>query len=565
MKHMKKLLLSTLLTSAVTTQMFATADIQIVHNAADPAAAEVDVYLGAALILDDFAFRTATEFLTVPSGIEITVSVAPSTSTSVADAIASFSYTLEDGQRYIAVANGVLDPTMFAANPEGAATAFNILVKADVMEAAGAPGNVDFFVLHGATDAPAVNVFARGVAQLVTGAEYTNFTDYISVPAGSYIVDITPAGAVIPVVAAFTADLSGLGGGTAAVMASGFLNPAANQDGPAFALIAVLNDGTVITLPAAPTATLQVIHNSADPAATEVDVYIAGVKTVDNFAFRTATPALNIPSGVPVSIGIAPGTSMDAGDIIATFDITFDDNETYVALANGVLDPGMFAVNPDGNSTAFTLFSAADIRLTANDPTKVEFIAVHGATDAPTVDVRVGGTELVNDAAYGDITGYVAVDPAVYTLDVTTPDGAVTVASYAADLSGLTGGTAVVFASGFLDPMANNDGEAFGLFAALTDGTVVPFNAITVDIENTPVLDGLSVYPNPASSSIQINNNNAAGFVTNIYSIDGRLMLNTFAAPGVNSVDISNLTSGLYTVVIADGAAVYTSKLSVIK
>lgn len=562
---MKKLLLSTLLTGAVTTQMFATADIQIVHNAADPAAAEVDVYLGAALILDDFAFRTATEFLTVPSGIEITVSVAPSTSTSVADAIASFSYTLEDGQRYIAVANGVLNPALFAANPEGAATAFNILVKADVMEAAGTPGNVDFFVLHGATDAPAVNVFARGVAQLVTGAEYTNFTDYISVPAGSYIVDITPAGAVIPVVAAFTADLSGLGGGTAAVMASGFLNPAANQDGPAFALIAVLNDGTVITLPAAPTATLQVIHNSADPAAVEVDVYIAGVKTVDNFAFRTATPALNIPSGVPVSIGIAPGTSMDAGDIIATFDITFDDNETYVALANGVLDPGMFAVNPDGNSTAFTLFSAADIRLTANDPTKVEFIAVHGATDAPTVDVRVGGTELVNDAAYGDITGYVAVDPAVYTLDVTTPDGAVTVASYAADLSGLTGGTAVVFASGFLDPMANNDGEAFGLFAALTDGTVVPFNAITVDIENTPVLDGLSVYPNPASSSIQINNNNAAGFVTNIYSIDGRLMLNTFAAPGVNSVDISNLTSGLYTVVIADGAAVYTSKLSVIK
>lgn len=565
MKHMKKLLLSTLLTSAVTTQMFATADIQIVHNAADPAAAEVDVYLGAALILDDFAFRTATDFLTVPSGIEITVSVAPSTSTSVADAIASFSYTLEDGQRYIAVANGVLDPTMFAANPEGAATAFNILVKADVMEAAGTPGNVDFFVLHGATDAPAVNVFARGVAQLVTGAEYTNFTDYISVPSGSYIVDITPAGAVIPVVAAFTADLSGLGGGTAAVMASGFLNPAANQDGAAFALIAVLNDGTVITLPAAPTATLQVIHNSADPAAAEVDVYIAGVKTVDNFAFRTATPALNIPSGVPVSIGIAPGTSMDAGDIIATFDITFDDNETYVALANGVLDPGMFAVNPDGNSTAFTLFSAADIRLTANDPTKVEFIAVHGATDAPTVDVRVGGTELVNDAAYGDITGYVAVDPAVYTLDITTPDGAVTVASYAADLSGLTGGTAVVFASGFLDPMANNDGEAFGLFAALTDGTVVPFNAITVDIQNTPVLDGLSVYPNPASSSIQINNNNAAGFVTNIYSIDGRLMLNTFAAPGVNSVDISNLTSGLYTVVIADGAAVYTSKLSVIK
>lgn len=76
---MKKILLSTLLLGAVSSKMFASADIQIIHNAADPAAAEVDVYLGPTLILDDFAFRTATEFLSVPSGIELTVSVAPST------------------------------------------------------------------------------------------------------------------------------------------------------------------------------------------------------------------------------------------------------------------------------------------------------------------------------------------------------------------------------------------------------------------------------------------------------------------------------------------------------
>ena len=204
----KKFLLTGLLTFAIASQTFAGSKIQIIHNAADPAAAVVDVYLGPALIIDDFAFRTATAFLDVPSGVPLVVSIAPSTSTSVLDAIADFTYTLDDGEIYVAVANGVLNPATFAANPDGEATAFNILVTSGLSLTAGDPGNVDFVVLHGATDAPSVSVYARGVAQLIPSATYTDFTSYISVPAASYIVDVTPAGAVIPVVAAYTADLS---------------------------------------------------------------------------------------------------------------------------------------------------------------------------------------------------------------------------------------------------------------------------------------------------------------------------------------------------------------------
>ncbi len=561
----KNFVLSFTLLICVSAQAFAGAQIQIIHNSADPAAASVDVYLGPTLILDNFAFRTASPFLDVLSGIEIVVSIAPPTSTSVADAIASFNYTLTDGERYVAVANGVLDPTMFAANPDGEITAFNILVKSGLELAAALPTNVDFVVLHGSTDAPSVSVYARGVAQIVPTASYSDFTDYISVPAGSYIVDITPAGATIPVVAAYTADLSGLAGGTAVVLASGFFNPAANLGGPAFALLAVLADGTVINLPVAPTATLQVIHNSADPAAASVDIYVSGVKTVDNFAFRTATGTLSIPSGVPVSIGVAPGASMGVADVIANFDITFADNQKYVALANGVLDPMMFAVNPDGASTAFTLFSTDNIRAVASDPTKVEFIAVHGASDAPTVDVRVGATPLVDDASYGDITGYVAVDPGTYVLDVTTADGAVTVVSYTAALDALTGGTAVVFASGFLDPTANNDGPAFGLFAALTDGTVVAFETFTTSIEDASALEGLGVYPNPASDNITLTNNNSDTYIAAIYSLDGRKVVTTSVGSGNTLVDVSNLSAGIYTLLITDGTNNYSTKLSVVK
>ena len=43
--------------------------------------------------------------------------------------------------------------------------------------------NVDFFVLHGSTDAPTVDVLARRVATLVDNAAYGDITDYITVPA----------------------------------------------------------------------------------------------------------------------------------------------------------------------------------------------------------------------------------------------------------------------------------------------------------------------------------------------------------------------------------------------
>ena len=49
----KKFLLTGLLTFAIASQTFAGSKIQIIHNAADPAAAVVDVYLGPALIIDD--------------------------------------------------------------------------------------------------------------------------------------------------------------------------------------------------------------------------------------------------------------------------------------------------------------------------------------------------------------------------------------------------------------------------------------------------------------------------------------------------------------------------------
>ena len=108
------------------------------------------------------------------------------------------------------------------------------------------------------------------------------------------------------------------------------------------------------------TANVQVIHNSADPAAAVVDIYVQfnhdEVK-LDNVAFRTATPFLELPSGVPINIIISPAESQSSEEQIKSFpDIKLKHGEDYHVIANGVVSEEGFESNPDHKKTDFNLF-----------------------------------------------------------------------------------------------------------------------------------------------------------------------------------------------------------------
>lgn len=569
-KVFRSLVLSLLLATSGSVANAQTAELQVIHNCADPVADSVDVYVDGLIAIDNFAFRNATGFLTLPAGVDIHVGIAPKTSTSVSDTLVNYTINLASGQRYVAIASGVLNPGSFAANPDGRATGFNLLVRDNIRDAAASSGEVDFIVLHGATDAPTVDVIPQSSATaLVAGAAYTDITSYLTVPAAAYRLNITPAGDNSTIVASYNVDLSTLGGGAAVVFASGFLNPAANQNGPAFGLFAALPNGTVVEFSLNTNARVQVIHNAADPAAAVVDVYGNSDPLIPDFAFRTATPFIDVPAGVDITIGIAPGTSTSVNDTIPGLSTTVNltAGQTYVVIANGVTAPGSFAVNPDGRPINFGLFLKTTVRESATDGSNVDFFVLHGATDAPTVDVipQSSAAPLVDNAAYGDITDYLSVPASQYFLNITPgSDNSTIVASYNVDLSSLGGGSAVVFASGFLDPAANQNGEAFGIYAALANGTVVAFplntNARVQVIHNSadPAAAVVDVYGNSNPLIPDFAFRTATPFIDVPAGVDITIGIAPGTSTSVNDTipglsTTVNLTAGQSYVVIANG------------
>ena len=207
-----------------------TAQVQIVHNSPSPA---VDIYVDGTLAVENFTYRSSTALVDLP--LSTVVGIAPTGG----DVIAEFPFTLEQSVDYVVVASGILNDT---------STPFTLL--ASVLEQ-DAQDDESFAlkVLHGVTDAPAVDIYANG-GLLIENLAYSEFTEYLQVPAGDYTIDITAHGAE-EAVASFSAPLTGLGGGTGVLYASGFL--AGTDTDPAFALVLTTPSSYVVELPAAET------------------------------------------------------------------------------------------------------------------------------------------------------------------------------------------------------------------------------------------------------------------------------------------------------------------------
>ncbi|HEY1031809.1 MAG TPA: DUF4397 domain-containing protein [Flavipsychrobacter sp.] len=544
----QKILLTSFLSAAMISTYAQTARVQIIHNSPDAAAASVDIYLNGVKTLDNVPFRAATAFLDVPAGVPINVGIAPQNSTTVADTFYNLSTTLTAGAKYIAVANGIESSTGYSP-----AVPFRVSVYNMGREAATNAANTDVLVVHGSTDAPTVDV-RSGVNTLVDDIAFGNFAGYLELPTADYKIRVTTTTGATTV-QTYSAPLQtlNLDGEAIVVLASGFLTPANNSNGPAFGLyVALASGGSLIPLPTTDPealARVQAIHNCADAAADAVDVYLNGDKLLDNFAFRTATPFIDAPAKTALNIGIAPKNSTAVTDTLYNLNVTLDSAGNYILVANGIVSGSGYTPSPD-----FRLSPFAPARELGTNASNTDVLVMHGSTDAPTVDVRSGGNTLVNDISFGSYSSYLSLPTSNYTIDVTDASGSTVVKSYSAPLQtlGLQGQAITVLASGFLAPANNSNGPAFGLYAALaTGGALVPLPAVTSSVANIDGGTTFSVWPNPATDVLHIDGLKGSYNAT-IYDVTGK-MISAVNNSNNSDINISNIGNGVYFIRLENG------------
>lgn len=150
--------------------------IDVVH--ASPDAPAVDVYLDGAKALENLAFGSFSGWVAVPAG-EHTVQVVP-TGGEVSSAVIDATVTLEAGAAYQVAATGMV------------ASIGAQIYQVDLSELAS--GDSRIRVVHTSPDAPAVDVAVKGGDVLISNLAFPAASDYLTVPAGSYDLEVRPTG-----------------------------------------------------------------------------------------------------------------------------------------------------------------------------------------------------------------------------------------------------------------------------------------------------------------------------------------------------------------------------------
>lgn len=204
-----------------------TSRLRIVHNVANGPG--VDGYLDDKKVLKNFAYKSISDYLEIPSGAHIvTVKVADSDN-SVIDAQINFL----PGKAYTLVVHGDIKDLNSIAP---------LLLDDDL--SCPAPGKAHVRFIHAANSVPTVDVYA-GNSKVFSAVSYgsTGVPIYLPVPAGMVDISVTPAGSNQKVLGPLPLRLANSGVYT--IIASGLLG---DLESPLTALVSEDTKGSCIVL-----------------------------------------------------------------------------------------------------------------------------------------------------------------------------------------------------------------------------------------------------------------------------------------------------------------------------
>ncbi|MBU3699957.1 MAG: DUF4397 domain-containing protein [Candidatus Kapabacteria bacterium] len=493
------------------------AGVTFVHSSPEPSLRVIDLYVTQAGItskVDDITFQAASNLneVAIYGDIEVTFSIAPSSSVGISESVYEESFTPLADRGYMAVFTGVLKPSDYVVNPEKKPIEFDI-TPYEVPSENNDPNKTAVYFFHASTDLEAGDVWARGGTKAAAAniGYLGRSTTAAVLERKATTIDFTKAGDKTKVLASFSVDLSSLASNILVCVVSGFKSPGDNaKSTDTLALLNVLEDGRVVRSPllaGSQKCRVQVIHASADPAFSVVDLWLNGVKTFDNIAFRRASAFVDAPANTPLVIGLAPATSNAYKDTIATITLEpLRPQRTYSIVAVGVGDTSKFAKNPGGVFSGFQL-KVYDGALEKNATTKTGVRTLHAISDAPQVSFASAKTTYATKIGYTDMTpSYIETDPGTDTVWMSNTDDQ-RLKGYICDFRGASR-AAILVATGFMDPTKNGNGPGPAVILVDDNGNVNS-NIQAIDPNTTSVQEealiaaGMRLGPNPTSGAAE--------------------------------------------------------------
>jgi hypothetical protein len=401
----------------------AAAQVQVVHASAD--APDVDVAINGEVpdLLAGVPFAAASPFLELAPGTISAAVNALLADGSAVEVLAAPELTLESEVAYTVIVAG---STAALLGGDDAAQPLQLFLLTRPVVAGIDGARVQ--VLHGAPSAPQVDVYVTAPEAPLEGAATFAFGEVLdlgTVSAAEYRIRITPAASETVVFDSGAVALPD--GADLSIIAVDNTGAATPQASPVV-LLAVLGDGTVITLrdggEAAP-AGLTAVHNAADAPAVCViadDSATAEVERVELFAgvpFRGFGYLGAVPPGsYLVGLEVFDAETGCSGTTAVSF-------EEAVELAPGAEATGIVAGSL-GAGTLELLALADDLRPVA---TEARVRIVHGSAATGPVDIYViaPGADITGpeiEPAFADVsfrqsTGFVALPPGAYDVLVT--------------------------------------------------------------------------------------------------------------------------------------------------
>ncbi|MEM9990582.1 MAG: DUF4397 domain-containing protein [Bacteroidota bacterium] len=526
------------------------ARIQFIHNAPG---GNVDIYVDGNLYVNNLVFRTATPYVDVPAGT-LELQIAPGSSASAADAMEVKTIDLEGGETYVALLGSNDKDNM----------SYELHLTDQVSEYADTGNTIGVAFANGTPDAGALDFYWKefGFA-LFDDIAYGEFGAMVSLPTGSYEIDITSAYDNEEIFITNTFDFSWWRGRSMTFFTSGFAD---DEDDPMKTYVALSTGGTFL-LESLSTgneenkAFVQFIHNAARE---NVDIYVDDKKVQDDLVYRTASTFLELTAKREVTIGVAPKNSRSVEDVYKKHIVTIRSESNYIVMLNG-------SVSDTPDELSVIVYDQA--QQDTNDDSTVALLFANAATNAPDINLSIPDELDYMGLSEGKYTNYYELAPDKYALQVSYADG--TTLTYDAAFRFWKGGTAVVYTSG------NYEGDAaeLKLYVALPTGGTFPLRLL-----DTSELEGRhSTVTTDQTVRIRTLGNVTHGYFetalelpeevvvrATIFSGNGlpiRALKFGSLAAGRNSIDIDayDLTSGHYFVRWEVGRVVQTQHIIVAK